>query len=192
MVADTKTTRKTFKPKTNRVKIACRKDSPESSCQPPTASPARFIPLTQGYYAIVDADKYKWLMRWKWCAQGVNSLYTYAVRSENGKIIRMHRQILECKDNEHSDHKNHNTLDNRIINLRKCTIAQNQYNAMPRIGTSKYKGVYRQRNKWHAEVVYKGKHYHLGFHKQEIDAAKAYDRKAKELFGEFAYINFFG
>ena len=43
MVADTKTTRKTFKTKPNRVINTCRKDSPESSCQPPTASPARFI-----------------------------------------------------------------------------------------------------------------------------------------------------
>jgi hypothetical protein len=44
MVADTKN-RKTFKSQTQSVKITCRKDSPESSCQPPTASPARFISL---------------------------------------------------------------------------------------------------------------------------------------------------
>lgn len=194
MVADTKTTRKTFKTKPNRVINTCRKDSPESSCQPPTASPARIIPLTQGYFAIVDADKYDLLMKWKWCVQGGNSFWAYAVRMEKidgkWKTIRMHRQILGCKDGEHSDHINHNTLDNRVVNLRKCTIAQNQYNAMPRVGTSQYKGVYRQHNKWHAEVVYKDKHYHLGYYNNEIKAAKVYDTKAKELFGEFAYTNF--
>lgn len=190
MVADTKTTRKTFKPKTNRVINTCRKDSPESSCQPPTASPARFIPLTQGYFTIVDDFNFEWLNQWKWCSQTSKSGYTYATRGENGKTIRMHRQILNCSDSEHTDHINHNTLDNRIINIRKCTIAQNQYNAMPRAGTSQYKGVYRQHNKWHAEIVHKDKHYHLGYYNNEIKAAKAYDAKALELFGEFAYTNF--
>jgi len=148
--------------------------------------------LSQGLFAIVDADKYEWLMQWKWCVCESKFGYAYAIRGEKGKTISMHRQILGCKKGEHTDHINHNTLDNRIDNIRKCTIAQNQYNAMPRKGTSKYKGVYlyRDRNKWHAEVVFKGKHYHLDWYKSEKKAAKAYDVKAKELFGEFAYTNF--
>ena len=150
----------------------------------------RFISLSQGQFAIVDADKYEWLMQWKWCIHESKFGYAYAVRGEKGKTISMHRQILNCKKGEHTDHINHNTLDNKISNIRKCTIAQNQYNAMPRKGTSEYKGVYRHRNKWHSEVVFKGKHYHLGFFESEIEAAKVYDAKALELFGEFAYTNF--
>ena len=56
MVADTKTTRKTFKPKTNRVISTCRKDSPESSCQPPTASPARSISFLIVVFAVSGCE----------------------------------------------------------------------------------------------------------------------------------------
>ena len=79
------------------------------------------------------------------------------------------------------------------MNLRLCTQAQNIYNALPRLNcTSKYKGVYRNKktNRYHAAIQHKGKKFYLGSFKNEIDAAKAYDKKAKELFGEFAYLNF--
>ena len=57
----------------------------------------RFISLSQGQFAIVDADKYEWLMQWKWCIHESKFGYAYAVRGEKGKTISMHRQILNCK-----------------------------------------------------------------------------------------------
>ena len=55
--------------------------------------------------------------------------------------------------------------------------------------TSGYKGVYwkTQRQKYVAQLRLSGRNYHLGYFGNPIDAAKAYDAKAKELFGEFAY-----
>jgi len=35
-----------------------------------------------------------------------------------------------------------------------------------------------------------GKRYNVGHFDTEIDAALAYDRKARELFGSYAYLNF--
>ncbi len=46
------------------------------------------------------------------------------------------------------------------------------------------------KNRWVARIQYHGKTYHLGSFVDEIEAAKARDRKAYELFGEMAYLNF--
>jgi len=58
--------------------------------------------------------------------------------------------------------------------------------------TSKYKGVcWDKRNKkWGVTIQANKKKYHLGYFKDEIDAAKAYDKKAKKLHGQFACLNF--
>ena len=57
--------------------------------------------------------------------------------------------------------------------------------------SSKYVGVYwnNRKQKWAAEIRYLKKRYWLGLHNKEIDAAKAYDKKAIELYGEDAKIN---
>ena len=158
------------------------------------------IPLTQGKYAIVDIEDYKWLMRWKWCARREKNIF-YAARHERffgGKkkrrrTIFMHRMILNTPKGLQSDHENHNGIDNRKCNLRTCNAGENCRNRLPsRRGTSWYKGVYFKKvlGKFGAQIMLNGKTIHLGYYKSEIEAAKAYDAKAIELFGEFACLNF--
>jgi hypothetical protein len=57
---------------------------------------------------------------------------------------------------------------------------------------SRYKGVYwfRGTRKWVASIRRNKKTYHIGYFKNEIDAARAYDERAMELHGEFACLNF--
>ena len=57
--------------------------------------------------------------------------------------------------------------------------------------SSKYKGVsWSTRDKrWVAAIKFNYKRIGLGYHKLETEAAKAYNEKAKELFGEFAWLN---
>ena len=60
------------------------------------------------------------------------------------------------------------------------------------IKTSIYVGVCydNRRNKWRAQINLKGKQYHLGRFVKEEEAAKAYDKKAIELYGEEAKLNY--
>lgn len=160
----------------------------------------KHIPLTQGKVAIVDDADYEWLNQWKWCAVKKKSGIFYASRGQGKATIAMHRQILNIPEGAQADHRNHDGLDNRKCNLRLCTPAENQWNQKPRKGISKYKGVCllrgkthkgkQYKDKWRAYIKKNQKTRWLGCFQNEIDAAEAYDKAAKELFGEFAYTNF--
>ncbi|MBN1362949.1 MAG: HNH endonuclease [Sedimentisphaerales bacterium] len=93
------------------------------------------------------------------------------------------------------DHIDGNGLNNRRSNLRLCTPQQNQWNrcvSRARLQQGLFKGVHHRTDsgKPCARITYRGKTLHLGVFDTAIEAAKAYDRKAIELHGEFAYLNF--
>ena len=155
---------------------------------------AKLIPLTRDKFAIVDAEDYDRLNKYKWHALKGQRNYYARNHRPNGTVL-MHRVILNAPRGLVVDHINHNGLDNRKRNLRLCTAAQNSQNRRPRTRpnkTSKYKGVTfdKNRNRFAAYIKHNKKAYFLGRFKDETDAAKAYDKKAKELFGQFAYLNF--
>ena len=152
------------------------------------------IPLTQELYALIDGNDYEWLNQWKWCANYIKPNYCCARRKakKNKRIIYMHRLIMTAPSNMQVDHINHNGLDNRRLNLRLVTNTQNAWNQRSAGGGSKYKGIYwnlRDRL-WYANIMKNGKRVFLGCYKTEITAAKAYDKTAREYFGEFACLNF--
>jgi len=166
--------------------------SPENAAA--LAEGAKLIPLTQDKFAIVDADDYDRLNKYKWYASKKRRNY-YAKRRGPHGIVAMHRVILNAPRGLVVDHINHNGLDNRKENLRLCTVAQNCRNARPCNKPnqwSKYKGVtfHKRKNRFMAAIRYNRKKYFLGYFKNETDAAKAYDKAAKKFFGEFAYLNF--
>jgi len=155
------------------------------------------IKLTQGQFSIVDDDMFEDLNQFKWHAdKDGNTFYAKRNACNNGKWkkVLMHREILGLIDrNIHCDHINHNGLDNRKINLRKCSGTQNRRNQIPLSGcSSKYKGVSWRKTykKWVAIITVDRKRIHLGSFVNEIEAANAYDKAAKVHHKEFAYTNF--
>lgn len=117
-------------------------------------------------------------------------------------VALMHRVILERKLNrkllkgEECDHINGNPLDNRRDNLRACSHSQNLKNQNRRsTNTSGYTGVsyfgYDSRSrKWNANIKVNYKSINLGYYATAEEAARAYDKAAREYFGKFARLNF--
>jgi hypothetical protein len=157
---------------------------------PPDDS-VRYIALTKGRYAIVDAADYEVLNRYRWCVSGKGSR-AYAVRCHKGTHISMHRFLMKPPKGMVVDHINGNGLDNRRSNLRICTQQQNLYNSRPKGKSSRFKGPCwdKSRQKWIVIIRYEGRNMQIGRFDDEVEAARAYDRKAYELFGEYAWLNF--
>ncbi len=156
----------------------------------------RKILLTQGKYAIVDADDYQRLSKYKWRICGDGRWTHYATRGikRGGKWrnIRMHREIIKVPEGMVIDHINGNGLDNRKVNLRAATIAENGWNSRKRKSKSKYRGVWwqKQLKKWRVEIWFNGNRKHIGYFENVREAAKAYDRAARKYHGQFAALNF--
>lgn len=155
------------------------------------------IPLTKGKFAIIDPDDYELVSKYKWHAwYSGGNWYARANywTKKDGKLkcisLLMHRLILNPPSDMLVDHINGNGLDNRRSNLRCATHAENMRNRHRSWGTSKYKGVRRDRNKWRASIRKDKKDYFLGYFSKQISAALAYDKVAIEMFGEFARTNF--
>ena len=183
----------------NQLKLARGNSGSRPTCIPTLASSSigaihmERIPLTQDQFAIVSGEDFTELSKHKWCAAKLTYGGFAAVRDVFGKTVYMHRVIMNATKGIQVDHKNHDTLDNRRANLRLATRFQNQHNAKRRSDSfSQYKGVswHKRIKKWIVGIKLNNHRYHLGYFISEIEAALAYDKKAKELFGEFAHTNF--
>ncbi len=87
------------------------------------------------------------------------------------------------------DHINRDSLDDRIENLRICTVAQNQKNRKAtkakKSGLPKGVRLDKRSNRFQAVIRFERKAYCLGMFGTAEEAKAAYDKKAVELFGEF-------
>lgn len=150
--------------------------------------------LAKNRFAIIDDDKEELINKYRWTVKE-DSNNSYAKCYDKKRCIAMHRLILGITDSSiQVDHINHDGLDNRIENLRICSANENQFNQSKQ-KRKEFKGVYlkyitrTKKIRWGSQIKYRGTKYYLGTYDTELDAAKAYDKKAEELFGEFACTN---
>lgn len=103
--------------------------------------------------------------------------------------VYLHRLLTAAQPGMDVDHANANALDNRRVNLRVATRTQNNANNRRR-NPSGFRGVTPRGERWIARVMTGGRPMHLGVYDSLHEAARAYDAAARELFGEFARLNF--
>ena len=144
-----------------------------------------YIDLGNGKYAICDKDRFNIVNRFNWCL----SASGYVKTTINGKSVFLHRFL--CPEIKSIDHINGNPLDNRSQNIRPATHQENMFNRRKnKTNKTGFKGVTQSGQKFVAMIGFNGKVIYLGTFENKIEAARAYDKKALELHGEFANINF--
>ncbi|HFZ4875223.1 HNH endonuclease [Serratia marcescens] len=110
-----------------------------------------------------------------------------------GKVIRAHRLawmfVYGVWPSNSIDHKNGNTSDNRIVNLRECSHGENMMNrGCHKNNTSGFKGVTLREcgSKWRACISLNGKQISLGSYRKASQASSAYELAEYLYFGKFA------
>jgi hypothetical protein len=154
------------------------------------------IILPKGYKTIIDDEDFEKISNINWYVSTFGYVVGYG-KMVNGKrkLYRMHRVIVDAPKDKVVDHVDGNKLNNQKSNLRICTPKDNNRNLKKRKNTkSKYKGVRKVKRAkgpdvYRATIQPEGKHIHLGYYKNEIDAAIAYNEAAIKYYKEFAKLN---
>lgn len=156
------------------------------------------VPLTNGGYALIDAEDIPRVDRFAWYAKkqprkNLVYAYSYIWRDGRRRHLAMHRHLFGLGPDDPRvlvDHKNHDGLDNRrSVNLRLATHRQNSLNSRKGwLGSSsRFKGASfdKSLSKWHAKIglTDKGRYRvrHLGLYGTEAEAAFAYSVAAPLL-----------
>lgn len=157
---------------------------------PPTHSEVR---LFDGRVALVDTDDLPLVAGIRWSASGAYNT-DYVRACVRGRTILMHRLVMHAPDGVCVDHVNRDGLDNRKSNLRFASPTQNNANCVVRKrSTTGVKGVrlstWNANPRFHARITAHGVTKNLGSFDTLEDAGLAYDKAAREAFGEFSCEN---
>lgn len=169
------------------------------------------VVLKCGTKTVIDAAD-AWILKKfpVWVTTGTGSKYVCATRNiktEYSSVTEriylhrliVHRDLVSCTRCEQVDHIDRDRLNNRRSNLRICSAIQNRANVAAKNG-KRFKGVFDQgkyrklskpfRSYLDCKSRGQQRRKYLGYFKTEEEAARAYDREAKRVYGEFAFLNF--
>lgn len=146
--------------------------------------------LNKGGTFFIDADDYELVRPYCWCE--TTGGYLVARNPEDGKLLKLHRLIMNAPDGMIVDHINHDVRDNRKRNLRVV----NDQNSNRNIGlkSNNKSGVtgvcwVKREKKWRAEIRIDNKGICVGRFDDISDAVAARKAAEEKYFGEYSYDN---
>lgn len=158
-----------------------------------------YVELKNGDKVKIDKEDFERVCQHQWYIiqqrnQGKKQAVTNIKIKGAFKQVTLGRFIMKPKKGQYVyPRRSREILDYRKENLIVCTMRERQIMLPKRRGacSSTYKGVAWEgsRNKWRAHIDIKGQTRTIGYFAEESDAARAYNKKAKELYGDMAYQN---
>lgn len=153
---------------------------------------------------ILDDEDYIYLSKFKWKVIQKGNDYYAVIKKMKGKgrettQIYLHEFLIDLENCDCIGFKNKNTLDNRKENLFGVSKGYNLSRTRKRLTlngkptSSKYKGVTKRIKKgkltWEVRISKDKNTLYLGSYKTQKKAGLVYNKKALELYGEYAYQN---
>lgn len=165
---------------------------------------ATTIKLSKGYFAVIDDEDAARVNAYRWCSGNHKSCgrdYIVPMRRKHGakagkkvKYETLPEFLIGKRRGLEISYRDGNSLNCTKSNLRHGTrsmIWGGRRKMNPHKYSSTFKGVSwaKSCSLWYTYAEAEGHRHHLGYFKYENDAARAYNDKALELFGEFARLN---
>jgi hypothetical protein len=157
-----------------------------------------YIPVNKGYRAKIDAEDYDRVMAHTWRVirkdSGRLKVVTNIMTKSGNRQVSLGQFLMEPPRGKMVYPRRFmDGLDYRKSNLIVCTMKERQ-RILPksrRHGSSRFKGVsyVQSLKRWRASIKVDGKSISLGVFESELEAADAYNRAAREYFGDMAYQN---
>lgn len=138
--------------------------------------------MISGVETVVDPEDYLFLSGFRWRSLPAG----YVVTRIGGKLIYLHRLLMNPRRKQVVDHINNNPLDNRKSNLRVCSQGQNLYNSVSKNSNGKGVTWHIPSRAWRATIGFKKKQIHLGVFSLKSEAQAAYRIAALRLAGPYA------